>query len=158
MKPLLSSPVKIGLAALCLAAGLAFPASAAPMMPSPSLPAAGADTVTLVRDGEWRGQYRNRRLWLQRREAWRRDHWRPRYREDWRYRRPHYRGSGIYFGLGLGVPAYRYRVEPRRYVQPQRLGNAHVRWCYARYRSYRAWDNTFQPYNGPRRQCWSPYS
>ncbi|TGQ93894.1 BA14K family protein, partial [Mesorhizobium sp. M1C.F.Ca.ET.204.01.1.1] len=21
-----------------------------------------------------------------------------------------------------------------------------------------AWDNTFQPYNGPRQQCWSPYS
>jgi hypothetical protein len=36
-------------------------------------------------------------------------------------------------------------------------GNAHVRWCYDRYRSYRAYDNTFQPYNGPRRQCYSPY-
>ncbi len=35
--------------------------------------------------------------------------------------------------------------------------SAHVRWCYDRYRSYRAWDNTFQPYNGPRRQCYSPY-
>jgi hypothetical protein len=37
-------------------------------------------------------------------------------------------------------------------------GNAHVSWCYDRYRSYRAYDNTFQPYNGPRRQCYSPYS
>jgi hypothetical protein len=37
-------------------------------------------------------------------------------------------------------------------------GSAHVEWCYDRYRSYRAWDNTFQPYNGPRRQCYSPYS
>lgn len=37
-------------------------------------------------------------------------------------------------------------------------GNAHVQWCYDRYRSYRASDNTFQPYNGPRRQCYSPYS
>lgn len=36
-------------------------------------------------------------------------------------------------------------------------GDAHVRWCYDRYRSYRASDNTFQPYNGPRRQCISPY-
>ena len=35
---------------------------------------------------------------------------------------------------------------------------AHYRWCENRYRSYRAWDNTFQPYNGPRRQCWSPYN
>jgi hypothetical protein len=37
-------------------------------------------------------------------------------------------------------------------------GSAHVEWCYDRYRSYRAYDNTFQPYNGPRRQCYSPYS
>jgi len=37
-------------------------------------------------------------------------------------------------------------------------GSAHVQWCYDRYRSYRASDNTFQPYNGPRQQCYSPYS
>ena len=36
-------------------------------------------------------------------------------------------------------------------------GNSHVQWCYDRYRSYRASDNTFQPYNGPRQQCYSPY-
>lgn len=36
--------------------------------------------------------------------------------------------------------------------------DAHVAWCYNRYRSYREWDNTYQPYNGPRRQCYSPYS
>lgn len=35
--------------------------------------------------------------------------------------------------------------------------DAHLRWCYDRYRSYRASDNTFQPYQGPRRQCVSPY-
>jgi hypothetical protein len=38
-----------------------------------------------------------------------------------------------------------------------RSGSSHVQWCYDRYRSYRASDNTFQPYNGPRRQCNSPY-
>ncbi|ESY53238.1 MULTISPECIES: BA14K family protein [unclassified Mesorhizobium] len=36
-------------------------------------------------------------------------------------------------------------------------GDAHVQWCYDRYRSYRASDNTFQPNYGPRRQCNSPY-
>ncbi|WP_027144974.1 BA14K family protein [Mesorhizobium sp. WSM3626] len=36
-------------------------------------------------------------------------------------------------------------------------GNAHVQWCYDHYRSYRASDNTFQPNNGPRRECRSPY-
>ena len=35
--------------------------------------------------------------------------------------------------------------------------NAHVSWCYDRYRSYRASDDTFQPYHGPRRLCRSPY-
>lgn len=35
-------------------------------------------------------------------------------------------------------------------------GSRHVRWCYNHYRSYRASDNTYQPYNGPRRQCVSP--
>jgi hypothetical protein len=32
-------------------------------------------------------------------------------------------------------------------------GSAHVQWCYDHYRSYRAYDNTYQPYGGPRRQC-----
>ncbi|MER8807944.1 BA14K family protein [Mesorhizobium australicum] len=36
-------------------------------------------------------------------------------------------------------------------------GNSHVQWCYDHYRSYRASDNTFQPNNGPRRECRSPY-
>jgi len=36
-------------------------------------------------------------------------------------------------------------------------GNSHVQWCYDRYRSYRASDDTFQPNYGPRQQCNSPY-
>ena len=36
-------------------------------------------------------------------------------------------------------------------------GGGHVQWCASQYRSYRASDNTFQPYNGPRQQCVSPY-
>jgi hypothetical protein len=36
-------------------------------------------------------------------------------------------------------------------------GDSHTAWCYNRYRSYREWDNTFQPYHGPRRQCISPF-
>jgi hypothetical protein len=35
--------------------------------------------------------------------------------------------------------------------------SAHAQWCFSRYRSYRARDNSFQPYNGPRLQCRSPY-
>ena len=99
--------------------------------------------------------------WIE--EDWKRRHLRRHYRRNWdddgwRYRR-HYRPrSGIYFNFDL-TPR---QIEPR-YVYPRRVyrssgGSAHVRWCYNRYRSYRAWDNTFQPYNGPRQQCWSPYS
>ena len=36
---------------------------------------------------------------------------------------------------------------------PPVYGSSHEARCYARYRSYRAYDNTYQPYNGPRRQC-----
>jgi hypothetical protein len=42
-------------------------------------------------------------------------------------------------------------------VNAPRGGSAHVQWCYDHYRSYRASDNTYQPYSGPRRQCASPY-
>ncbi len=78
----------------------------------------------------------------------------------YRYYRPGYRyynnfwfpGAAFATGAIIGgiiansQPAYRYGG-----------GSAHERWCYNRYRSYRAWDNTFQPYNGPRQQCYSPY-
>ncbi|MBP1850138.1 BA14K family protein [Rhizobium halophytocola] len=35
---------------------------------------------------------------------------------------------------------------------------AHLDWCGNRYRSYRASDNSYQPYDGSRTQCVSPYS
>jgi hypothetical protein len=37
-------------------------------------------------------------------------------------------------------------------------GSAHVDWCYDRWMSYRAWDNTYQPSRGSRQLCYSPYS
>lgn len=157
MKPLLSSPFKAGLTALGLLAGLSVPSLAGPM-PQPSV-APSAD-VTLVRSssaGDPPGS--DVRRWRQNHNEWRRrrhgdrHHWR---NNSWRHRH-HYRGgSGVYFGLGLGVPAYRY-VEPRRYYRTRGISSSHVQWCYDRYRSYRAWDNTFQPYHGPRQQCYSPY-
>lgn len=44
-----------------------------------------------------------------------------------------------------------------RVVYRHGVSNAHLSYCYSRYRSYRAWDNSFQPYHGPRRACRSPY-
>ncbi|MBT1160144.1 BA14K family protein [Aminobacter anthyllidis] len=34
---------------------------------------------------------------------------------------------------------------------------AHVAWCSDRYRSYRAYDNSYTPFSGRRRECISPY-
>ena len=34
----------------------------------------------------------------------------------------------------------------------------HVNYCQARYRSYDAASDTFQPHNGPRRACVSPFA
>lgn len=47
--------------------------------------------------------------------------------------------------------------QPRE-VAPPHLGSSHLRWCEDRYRSFRASDNSFQPYEGPRQQCLSPYN
>lgn len=92
--------------------------------------------------------------------SYRRDDRRYDRRYDRRHDRRYYRHDGPGVGIYLGVPGPVIRhAEPRRYQQRQvRLSRAHVNWCENRYRSYRAWDNTFQPYEGPRRQCWSPYS
>jgi len=62
------------------------------------------------------------------------------YYDDWWW------GPGLFFGGALLYQPY-YRS----------YANDHVAWCYRRYRSYRASDNTFQPYHGPRRPCISPY-
>ncbi|UVK52197.1 BA14K family protein [Mesorhizobium sp. AR02] len=123
-------------------------------------------------DWRWR-RHDGRRNWN--RGNWDRGNWNG--GDDWRWRhgRRHYHGGyyddgagaailGLGLGLGLGSMYNNYNnydyyaPPPRRYYRAGRLSNAHVQWCYNRYRSYRAWDNTFQPYNGPRQQCWSPYS
>ena len=71
---------------------------------------------------------------------------------------PRYYGPSYYDQSYYGPTYYRPRYyAPRNYRQVYYGGNTHARWCYARYRSYRAYDNTFQPYYGPRRACVSSY-
>lgn len=167
MKCELSSLARAGLLALGLVAGMPLAASAGPValgqMAAPQV-STEATPVQFCGNGDCR-RYDRREGW--RGEGWRGDGWRGR-DDNWRrhyrpYRPNYFGGSGIYFNFG--VPAYRY-YEPRyyqpRYYEPRRVyrsgvSSPHARWCYNRYRSYRAWDNTFQPYNGPRQQCWSPY-
>ncbi len=43
-------------------------------------------------------------------------------------------------------------------IEPaSQLSDAHLAWCSSRYRSYRASDNSYRPYNGGRRACLSPF-
>ncbi|TBG29925.1 hypothetical protein ELG78_33890 (plasmid) [Rhizobium leguminosarum] len=82
----------------------------------------------------------------------------------WRYHHRRHRHSGaaaVIGGLAAGAviggaltgSQQPRNDEPRNYA----VGSGHVSWCYRRYRSYRAYDNTLQPSDGPRRQCQSPY-
>lgn len=55
---------------------------------------------------------------------------------------------------GYAVPIYDTSPPVVRFVPRYR---GHEAWCAARYRSYDAWSDTWQPYDGPRRPCRSPY-
>ena len=147
MKPNCWSLARKGLIAFGLAAAFAAPTMAAPLTPLnlPAAPVVGnADVVPVSR--RCRGDDRCFGRHHVKRKHWRRHH------------RRHHRPS-IYFNFS--VPSYHYyepRYVPRRVYRSYGLSQAHIAWCYDRYRSYRHWDNSFQPYHGPRKQCWSPYS
>ncbi|WP_421848786.1 BA14K family protein [Oricola sp.] len=63
-------------------------------------------------------------------------------------------GLGILGGIVAGA-AIANASKPKEVVVVP--GNAHLQYCYNRYKSYREWDNSWQPYQGPRRPCISPY-
>lgn len=56
-----------------------------------------------------------------------------------------------------GAIANQPAVAPPPVYAPVRLSAAHVNWCTNRWKSYRVSDNTYQPLNGPRQACVSPY-
>ena len=57
-----------------------------------------------------------------------------------------------------GLPATPRYTGTRTIYRVEKLSADHVDWCYARYKSYRAKDNTYQPAKGPRKVCVSPFS
>ena len=83
--------------------------------------------------------------------------------------------TGVGVGLGLGLAGA--LLQPRQrtvvvqqpapvYVAPAPapvpvygggFSQAHYQYCFSRYRSYDAPSNSYQPYSGPRRPCYSPY-
>lgn len=149
----------VSLCAAVLSVGTAVsgaaPVAAAPIVPVPAQAAPNSDIVQ-VQHQNWRrhgGFYRHGG------RGYYNGH------RGYRYYRPGYRryndfwfpagafAAGALLGGVLASPPPVYR-EPVRRVYGS---DAHVQWCYNRYRSYRDYDNTFQPYNGPRQQCYSPY-
>lgn len=158
---------KLAIVALSLVTAFAgvVPAQAFPVISAPQVQTSNdvvkvqyyGDGGRLYRgDRRWRGD----RGWSGSRNYYRNRNYSDRYYGGRNYRR-YDRGpnvgaiigglaAGAIIGGALAQPRY---VQPRRYVS----GNSHAGWCANRYRSYRAYDNTFQPYNGPRQQCYSPY-
>lgn len=107
----------------------------------------GFDRCNIYRCGGYRhGHYGNRDYGNR--------HYGNRYYRDGYYRNDYNDAGALLGGLAAGA-----LIGGLIASQPQArpVGNSHVDWCYSRYRSYRAYDNTYQPYYGPRRQCYSPY-
>jgi len=117
----------------------ALPAGPAGALPLPAVTARPVEAGTAVQ-------------LVDHRRYWRHRHWGP-YEGRRHWRRHHHHGNAwVPFAiLGMGAMIGGAIANDRAY------GSSHVRWCANRYRSYRAYDNTFQPYHGPRRQCRSPY-
>ncbi|MDN2566132.1 BA14K family protein [Aquibium sp. A9E412] len=135
--------------ALALSAAASLPASAGP---APAMAAATVDARAAsgqAASDVVEVRHRDRRHWRRGGRHGSRHHWRPRGR------------SGIFLYFGVPDTYVRPRYVRPRYVRPgyarPGLPAAHVRWCDRRYKTYRAWDNTFQPYHGPRKACRSPY-
>ena len=139
-------------AAMALSVPFVAPANAAMPSPTPAWERLGPTEVQYrerYRDG-YRHHYRGDRRGFYRGHRGYRDR-RPGYRyHDGYWFPPAAFIAGAIFGGAIAAQEPPIRYRPRGV-------NSHVDWCHARYRSYRAYDNTFQPYNGPRRQCRSPY-
>ena len=75
-----------------------------------------------------------------------------------RHYRRHHRGShagAVIGGLAAGaIIGGAIASSPRRSY----AGGSHEQWCASRYRTYRAYDNTYVPRAGYRAQCNSPYN
>jgi len=140
-------------AGLALGVSVPEPAAAASLAPHSALNIGNQQPV--LRIDHRRGHYRN---------------YGRHYHNGHRGHRKHRRGYRHYNGWRYPPAAFsfRYRVPPQRYIAPpplvivppryvQHLPTAHYHWCDRRYRSYRAPDNSFQPYHGPRRACVSPF-
>ena len=136
------------------------PVNAAPMF-VPSAPTAQSNVIQVEdRDTNtmWRKYHRDGRDW---KHNFRRGDdygWWNGHRGYRHYRKGYRRHGDFWFPLAAFAAGALITGAINNNTRVYSGGNAHVAWCYDRYRSYRAYDNTFQPYHGPRQQCYSPYS
>lgn len=154
--------IKTGLMATVLSFSFAAPAVQPVNAASfyvPQSPIVSSDIVAVAGRGDGRYIYRKRhhhRRSQVRRHRNGHHYWRG--HRGYRHYRPGYRRHGDFwfpfaaFAAGAIIGGAMSNDRPAF-----RSDNAHVRWCYDHYRSYRASDDTYQPYNGPRRRCRSPY-
>ncbi|MBA3447878.1 MAG: BA14K family protein [Pseudaminobacter sp.] len=80
--------------------------------------------------------------------------WNPADRDPNAYRQPR-TDFDLYVPIQPGAEPYVGR--PSRLFPRDRPAPSHRDWCAERYRSYSARDDSFQPYDGPRTRCVSPY-
>lgn len=123
----------------------------------------GGDNRNWRGDNNWRGRndrnWGGGRGWQDDRSGYYRGH--RGYRD---YRRGYRQHNGYWFPLAAFAtgaiiggaiasdPAPVYRGGGNSNINPR-----HYDWCANRYRSYDRYSNSFQPYNGPRQVCTSPY-
>ena len=134
----MKTTIKSGFAAAMAVAMFATTFVSAPAIAMPLAKAGVAQTSDVEQV-----QYRERRGWHGGHRGYRHHrHGYRRHSDGWWY-------PLAAFGLGAAIGG---AINN----QPS-VGGSHVQWCANRYRSYRAYDNTFQPNYGPRKQCVSPY-
>lgn len=167
-----------GFAATCLTVGIlgsAIPAASAGPLPFTKPEAAGIslqqvqfrpesreDRFERRRFDRPRHERRVERRRFERRGGWGYYNGHRGYRE---YRRGYRQYNGWWFPPAAfvagaiigGAISHAPAVAAPPVYAPVRLSAAHVNWCENRWKSYRVSDNSYQPLNGPRRVCVSPY-
>ena len=145
----MKTTIKTGLSAAMAVAMFATSFVAAPAFAVP-MPKAGVSQTSNVEQVQY---YGGRRGWHNGHRGYRHHrHGYRRHSDGWWYPLAAF-GAGAIIGGAIANDGY---ARPRARYEGS-INPRHIDWCYARYRSYREYDNSFQPNYGPRRECLSPY-